>query len=144
MTLFGGRVGGCTNRTLDIKGGCTRWSSVTLHFIKAVALLYFGNSDHLGTTILSNLRLALLSDSDQNYYLAGKELVHWLRVKLLTPTEAEALHLANALCRLGYIVPVNDRQTSVKFDNSCYRIQVIFHSNMTTWYQVRLGPPGTR
>ncbi|XP_067935290.1 regulator of G-protein signaling 6-like isoform X2 [Watersipora subatra] len=53
----------------------------------------------------------------------GKELVQWLRLKLLTPTEAEALHIANALYRLGYIVPVNERLSFVKFDNSCYRIQ---------------------
>jgi len=57
-------------------------------------------------------------------YHAGKELVNWLRVKLLTPSETEALHLANALCRLGFIVPVNERQHTVKLDSSCYRIQV--------------------
>lgn len=48
----------------------------------------------------------------------------WLRNKLGTATEAEALHFANALCRLGYIVPVNEKQYGVKLDSSCYRLQV--------------------
>ena len=55
--------------------------------------------------------------------LAGKELVSWLQLKLEMECEYEALHLADMLCKLGYIVPVNEKQLAVRLDICC-RIQV--------------------
>ncbi|XP_065317425.1 uncharacterized protein LOC135925833 isoform X2 [Gordionus sp. m RMFG-2023] len=63
---------------------------------------------------------------DIPYAFTGYDLIEWLLEKF-DIEDTEALHLANSICKLGYIFPVNDmKNLTVKDDSTLYRFQTSF------------------